>query len=96
MLFSTVLTCLNIWIEWSAAGFMALGLRHIGMIIGNETYRYLLHSCGSRVNLILGSSLIFLQTIFFYLVREGFFVGGDIHSALMVPFFFAGIGTVWL
>ena len=96
MLFSTVLTCLNLWIEWSAAGFMALGLRQIGMIIGNETWRYLLHKGGSRVNLILGASLLFNQAIFFYIVREGFFVGGDLYAALMVPYFFAGMGTVWL
>jgi hypothetical protein len=97
MLFSTVLTCLNHWIEWAAAGFMALGLRHIGIIIGNETYRYLLHKGGSRVALILGSSLLFNQSIFFYLVRCGIYQAGeDIYAAVMVPFFFAGIGTVWL
>jgi hypothetical protein len=76
---------------------MGLALRHIGIIIGNETYRYFMHKCGSRVLMILGASVIFNQVIFFYLVREGAYLDvGSVYCAIFIPYFFAGIGTVYL
>ena len=93
MLASTVTSCLNIWIEWAAAGFMGLALRHIGLSIGNISNRRMLYAYGSRITVMVGALFMITQAIFLYLVRRGLMTPEGIYASVMVTGFFGGIGS---
>ncbi len=96
--FSTLFVCLinDSSLELAKIAFVALSFRHLGIIIGHETSRYLIYYNGSRVAMILGAFSLLTQTIVLFLVREAILSIQASKGLLIVSYFFAGIGTVWI
>lgn len=96
MLFSTVASCLNIWMEWAAAGFMGLALRRIGLSVGSILSYKILYHLGSRIAVMIGALLMANQAIFLYILRRELLTPEGIYASVMVSAFFGGIGSNWV
>ena len=53
--YSLVVSCLVLDIDLAQAAFFSLGLRRLGMIAGNETYKKMIYTNGSRIVMMLGT-----------------------------------------
>ena len=53
--YSLVVSCLVLNIDMAQAAFFSLGLRRLGMIAGNETYKKMIYTNGSRIVMMLGT-----------------------------------------
>jgi hypothetical protein len=68
--YSIIISALIQDFELATPAFWALGLRRIGMIIGNLTFHSLTYRLGSRIVMMIGVLPLIAQSMLLFIVRQ--------------------------